>query len=656
MPQHRGAPAASGRAVPSPHGRAAGGGRHRGGGPSPELRTAPLLDGRYRLGPVLARGGMSTVHRATDTRLDRPVAVKVMDPRLAADPVFRARFEREARSAARIDHPAVVDVYDQGTCVLGDGGPVVFLVMELVEGGTLRDVLRAAGPLPVAAAVAVLVPVLDGLAQAHRRGLVHRDVKPENVLISRTGEVKVADFGLVTAAAQAGVSHAGMILGTVAYLSPEQVTTGAADARSDVYAAGVLAYELLTGAPPFTGDTAISVAYRHVHDEVPAPSSAAQNIPAELDDLIVRATRRDPAARPADAGAFLAALCRVVERAGIPRVPPPVPPARPEPDSLPGTTAATPQRLPGIPGPRGTRALPRDDAAWGAVAGYPPGLPPDQFRLRRRSRRVFGAWVSVVAVLGLARRRRRLVAGRRALDRDADGRRRRAGERRAAAARRRPRRDRDRRPARRGGRGHGVGGGPGPGCAAAARQHGAADRVERTPPGPRRRPRYAGRGRRAGGPRRRPHPRPVGQRAGVQRDGPGGNGRPHGPGRGHGSARRRPRDARGQPGRRAAAPGPGAVPGRPHGRGRDGRPGRRRSAGRDRERLPVRWPAGGRGAGREPEPRPGQHGGPRAPRSSCALSDTCARSERCQPRSISATRNASSSDCWVFSRGSQAVS
>ena len=344
---------------------------------------------------------MSTVHRATDTRLDRPVAVKVMDPRLAADPVFRARFEREARSAARIDHPAVVDVYDQGTCVLGDGGPVVFLVMELVEGGTLRDVLRAAGPLPVAAAVAVLVPVLDGLAQAHRRGLVHRDVKPENVLISRTGEVKVADFGLVTAAAQAGVSHAGMILGTVAYLSPEQVTTGAADARSDVYAAGVLAYELLSGAPPFTGDTAISVAYRHVHDEVPAPSSAAQNIPAELDDLIVRATRRDPAARPADAGAFLAALCRVVERAGIPRVPPPVPPARPEPDSLPGTTAATPQRLPGIPGPRGTRALPRDDAAWGAVAGYPPGPPPDQFRLRRRSRRVFGAWVSVVAVLGL---------------------------------------------------------------------------------------------------------------------------------------------------------------------------------------------------------------------------------------------------------------
>jgi eukaryotic-like serine/threonine-protein kinase len=362
-----------------------------------------LLDGRYQLGPALARGGMSTVYRATDTRLDRPVAVKVMDPRLAADPAFRARFEREARSAARIDHPAVVDVYDQGTGLLGAGEPVVFLVMELVEGGTLRDVLRSRGALSVPAAVAVLVPVLDGLAQAHGRGLVHRDVKPENVLISRAGEVKVADFGLVTAAAQAGASHAGMILGTVAYLSPEQVATGAADARSDVYAAGVLAYELLTGAPPFTGDTPISVAYRHVHDDVPPPSSAAAEVPPELDDLIVRATRRDPAARPADAAAFLAALCRVAERARIPRTPPPVPPAAPEPEALPGPTAATPQRLPGVPGLRGTRALPREEPPWAApVPGYAPApQPSEHVRLRRRSRRVFGTWISVVAVLGL---------------------------------------------------------------------------------------------------------------------------------------------------------------------------------------------------------------------------------------------------------------
>ena len=195
-----------------------------------------------------------------------------------------SRFEREARSAARIDHPAVVDVHDQGTGVLGDGEPVVFLVMELVEGGTLRDVLRARGAARRAGGGRRPGPVLDGLAQAHARGLVHRDVKPENVLIAATGEVKVADFGLAVAAAQAGASHAGMILGTVAYRRPEQVATGAADARSDVYSAGVLAYELLTGAPPYTGDTAISVAYRHVTLRRPgAVVEVAGDVPPELD-------------------------------------------------------------------------------------------------------------------------------------------------------------------------------------------------------------------------------------------------------------------------------------------------------------------------------------------------------------------------------------
>jgi eukaryotic-like serine/threonine-protein kinase len=370
--------------------------------PGGEVAARALLDGRYRLGPVLARGGMSIVYRGTDVRLDRPVAVKVMDPRLAADPAFRVRFEREARAAARIDHPAVVDVHDQGTAVFGDE-PVAFLVMELVEGGTLRDVLAAHGRLDVPATVAVLEPVLAGLAEAHRHGLVHRDVKPENVLISRAGEVKVADFGLVTAAARAGMSHAGMILGTVAYLSPEQVATGAADARSDVYAAGVTAYEMLTGTAPFTGDTAISVAYRHVHDDVPTPSARVPDIPAELDDLIMRATRRDPAVRPADAAAFLAALARFVERAGVRRVAPPVPPARPESQAdtgLRSTALADPQRVAAAPGPRGTRVLPHQEIGW-PQSGTSRASLPDHRRARRRSGRLFGAGVAVVATLGL---------------------------------------------------------------------------------------------------------------------------------------------------------------------------------------------------------------------------------------------------------------
>ena len=321
--------------------------RPGGGNASAGTRTDVLLDSRYRLGQVLARGGMSTVHRAIDTRLERPVAVKIMDPRLAADPAFRTRFEREARSAARINHPAVVDVHDQGTGEVG-GEPVVFLVMELVEGGTLREVLAARGRLDLPSAVAVLRSVLAGLAEAHRRGLVHRDVKPENVLISRTGDVKVADFGLVTAVAQAGASHAGMIMGTVAYLSPEQVTSGSADARSDVYAAGVMLVELLTGAPPFSGDTPLSVAYRHVHDDVPPPSRSGIDVPAPVDDLVVRATRRDPAERPADAATFLAALDQAAARAGVPSVPPPLPPPRV--DDAGGPSAVG-------PGPGGTRAL-----------------------------------------------------------------------------------------------------------------------------------------------------------------------------------------------------------------------------------------------------------------------------------------------------------
>jgi serine/threonine-protein kinase len=343
--------------------------------------TGALLDARYRVGSPIATGGMSTVYRGVDTRLDRPVAVKIMDARFAGDPAFRLRFEREARSAARIDHPAVVDVHDQGT-----DQDRLFLVMELVDGGTLRDVLRARGALGVPAAFAVMEQVLAGLAEAHRLGMVHRDVKPENVLISAMQQVKVADFGLAVAAAQAGASHAGTIMGTVAYLSPEQVATGAADPRSDVYAAGILLYELLTGAPPYTGDTAISVAYRHVTSDVPAPSEIAGDVPPELDAFVQRATRREPEARPADAAAMLAELHTLAAVLEVPQVPVPAPPPKPVEEQ----TTLPHAHPPPVRG--GTRLLERD---------VHPSLPPGRVRARRPSRRVFSLWITLILVLAL---------------------------------------------------------------------------------------------------------------------------------------------------------------------------------------------------------------------------------------------------------------
>ncbi|HEX5401728.1 MAG TPA: PASTA domain-containing protein [Pseudonocardiaceae bacterium] len=297
-----------------------------------------VLEGRYRVDTLLARGGMSSVYSGLDLRLDRPVAIKVMESKFAQDRSFIDRFELEARAAARLHHPNVVAVHDQG--VDGDN---VYLVMELVAGGTLRDLLREQGPLPVPLAISVLEPVLSALTSAHRAGLVHRDVKPENVLIGQGGIVKVADFGLVRAVATAGFTSDSTILGTVAYLSPEQVESGSADARSDVYAAGIMCYEMLTGNPPYLGDTPISVAYRHVNDDVPPPSESASNIPAALDDLVLRATRRDPALRPSDAAAFLDELVRTRNSLGLHRVPVPVPPPAPAPVvSTPSTPAGPP--------------------------------------------------------------------------------------------------------------------------------------------------------------------------------------------------------------------------------------------------------------------------------------------------------------------------
>ena len=264
------------------------------------------LDGRYRLDRAIARGGMATVYEATDLRLDRTVAVKVMRPSLAEDGDFVERFAREARAAARLSSPEVVAVHDQGTDAATG---TAYLVMEHVSGQTLRDVIRDRGPLPPARALELLEPVLKALAAAHGAGLVHRDVKPENVLLGDDGRVKVADFGLARAIESSNLTATtGLLIGTVAYLAPEQVEHGRADTRTDVYAAGILLFELLTGVPPYSSDSPMSVAYRHVHEDVPPPSELVTGIPTELDDLVVSATRRDPAARPVDAGAFLAEL------------------------------------------------------------------------------------------------------------------------------------------------------------------------------------------------------------------------------------------------------------------------------------------------------------------------------------------------------------
>jgi eukaryotic-like serine/threonine-protein kinase len=358
----------------------------------PEL-TGALLEGRYRVEELLAVGGMSKVYRGTDTRLDRAVAIKVMDPRLAADPAFRNRFEREARAIASIDHPNVVDVYDQGEHG-GPPDPLVFLVMELVPGGNLRDVLHQRGALPVDEAFAVLEPVLSGLASAHAKGLAHRDVKPENVLISRGGAVKVADFGLVTAAAKAGASTTGMIIGTVAYLSPEQVTGRGSDARSDVYAAGVLLYELLTGVPPYRGEHALSVAYQHVNKDVPAPSELVPDLPPDVDALVATATRREPDARPPDAETLLHAVLGVRAALGIPRVAVPVPDTEQVTVSM-QTTAPT-------NGPRPTRALTSVAELNRSPTSAPDGDEPSDHLIRRRkSRQLMAAWIGGVALLGL---------------------------------------------------------------------------------------------------------------------------------------------------------------------------------------------------------------------------------------------------------------
>ncbi|GAB2570213.1 Stk1 family PASTA domain-containing Ser/Thr kinase [Microlunatus antarcticus] len=283
-------------------------------GPSGDPLVGRVLDGRYEITERLARGGMATVYKGIDTRLTRTVAVKIMHVGLGDDLEFARKFDHEARAAARLSHPNVVSVFDQGADAV-DGNVVrPYIVMEYVEGQTLRDVVNAHAPLDPLAALDLLEPVVSALAAAHDAGLVHRDVKPENVLLGDRGKVKVADFGLAKAiSSQTQTATQGLLIGTVSYLPPELVTSGHTDARSDVYSAGVVLFELLTGRKPHSGETPIQVAYAHVHQDVPPPSAHAPRgtVPPYLDALVARATARDPALRPPDGRVLLTQVRRV---------------------------------------------------------------------------------------------------------------------------------------------------------------------------------------------------------------------------------------------------------------------------------------------------------------------------------------------------------
>jgi beta-lactam-binding protein with PASTA domain/tRNA A-37 threonylcarbamoyl transferase component Bud32 len=267
------------------------------------------LDRRYFVESRIAGGGMATVYVAHDLRLDRRLALKVMHPSLAQDPTFVQRFINEAHSVAKLSHPNVVQVFDQGE----DQGHV-FLAMEYVPGQNLRDLLKEHGRLAPKQALNFMASVLAALGAAHQAGMVHRDVKPENVLISKDGRVKVADFGLARAVEQSnqGLTRTGTLMGTAAYLAPEQIEKGVADARSDVYAAGIMLYELLTGGQPHTGETPIAIAYQHVTEDVPRPSHFLPNLPPEVDGLVTKATERDPRYRPSSAGQYLAKVLDVL--------------------------------------------------------------------------------------------------------------------------------------------------------------------------------------------------------------------------------------------------------------------------------------------------------------------------------------------------------
>lgn len=270
-----------------------------------------LVDGRYRVRARIARGGMATVYVATDLRLERRVALKVMHGHLSDDSVFQSRFIQEARAAARLADPHVVNVFDQG-----QDGDMAYLVMEYLPGITLRELMREQRRLTIPQTVTIMDAVLSGLAAAHRGGIVHRDVKPENVLLAEDGRIKIGDFGLARATT-ANTATGQMLLGTIAYLAPELVTRGTADARSDIYALGIMLYEMLVGEQPYKGEQPMQIAFQHATDSVPRPSVKNPGVPEPLDELVLWATEKAPDDRPSDAAEMLNRLREIERELGI---------------------------------------------------------------------------------------------------------------------------------------------------------------------------------------------------------------------------------------------------------------------------------------------------------------------------------------------------
>ena len=270
--------------------------------------TGELIDGRYQLEQLIAAGGMASIYVGIDTRLDRQVAVKIMHPHLANDEEFVNRFIREAKAAAALSHPNIVAIQDQGW---NEGGsPAVFIVMEYIDGFTLRELLHEGGPLSSEDLLRYMIPIVSALAEAHKRGIVHRDIKPENILISKDGRIKLADFGLARGE-QLGATmtvESSVVLGSVSYLSPEQVQRGISDARSDIYSVGVVLFELLTGRKPYEGESPIQIAYKHVNERIPAPSTITSGIAPALDALVLKATSPNPDQRQRDAAALLSEM------------------------------------------------------------------------------------------------------------------------------------------------------------------------------------------------------------------------------------------------------------------------------------------------------------------------------------------------------------